>query len=124
MMDCRRHFPPFERPRGQDASVMLDTHYHSLIDRHSSARVDRTPLMLAAIYGHEVIVRMLIDAGASLTIRDARRGRTAAQWAKYKGRHEIAALLSAPREGKKYYKASAIAPAPPEGAAPSKGGAS
>ena len=49
----------------------------------------RTPLMLAAIGEHEAICGRLVEAGASLTILDLRKRKTAAQWAGYYGRHEL-----------------------------------
>ena len=56
----------------------------------------RTPLMLAAIGGHEAICARLVEAGASLTILDLRKRKTAAQWAGYYGRHELARRLTPP----------------------------
>ena len=56
----------------------------------------RTPLMLAAIGGHESICARLVEAGASLTILDLRKRKTAAQWAAYYGRHELARRLTPP----------------------------
>ena len=55
--------------------------------------IGRTPLMLAAIMGHDVICMRLVQAGASLEIKDTRKGKTAAQWAAYKGRRDLAKSL-------------------------------
>ena len=71
----------------------------------------RTPLMLAAMCGHEAICARLVEAGASLEVRDTRKKRTAAQWAAYKGRHDLARRLAPPPQssGAKKYQ---VAPAP------------
>jgi hypothetical protein len=55
-----------------------------------------TPLHQAAIAGHFDVVRMLVQHGARLDFKDIHHGGTAAYWAEYAGRKEIAEYLRAP----------------------------
>ncbi|HET6647519.1 MAG TPA: TonB family protein [Pyrinomonadaceae bacterium] len=56
-------------------------------------RGGHTPLMVAAIFGHDEIARLLIDAGAELSLED-NLGMTAKQWADRRGSKGVAELLS------------------------------
>lgn len=56
-------------------------------------RGGHTPLMVAAIFGHVEIARLLIDAGAELSLED-NLGMTAKQWADRRGSKGVAELLS------------------------------
>ena len=56
-------------------------------------RGGHTPLMVAAIFGHVEIARLLIDAGAELSLED-NLGMTAKQWAERRGSKGVAELLS------------------------------
>jgi ankyrin repeat protein len=63
----------------------LGTHSHS------------TPLHQAAVAGHMDVVRLLVEAGASLTLRDTLWNGTAAGWAEHAGNSEVESyLLSRP----------------------------
>jgi ankyrin repeat protein len=63
----------------------LGTHSHS------------TPLHQAALAGHMDVVRLLVEAGASLTLRDTLFNGTPAGWAEHAGNSEIESyLLSRP----------------------------
>jgi hypothetical protein len=55
-----------------------------------------TPLHQAAWAGHFEVVRMLVQRGARLDLKDIHHDGTAAGWAEYAGRTEIAAYLRAP----------------------------
>jgi hypothetical protein len=52
-----------------------------------------TPLHQAALYGHEELVRLLIEHGARVDIRDLLWRGTPADWAKHEGRTELEAYL-------------------------------
>lgn len=52
-----------------------------------------TPLHQAALYGHEDVVRLLIERGASVHTKDLLWRGTPADWAKHEGRTEMEALL-------------------------------
>ncbi|HZI85510.1 MAG TPA: TonB family protein [Pyrinomonadaceae bacterium] len=56
-------------------------------------RGGHTPLMVAAIFGNVEIARLLIDAGAKLSLED-NLGMTAKQWAERRGSKGVAELLS------------------------------
>ena len=56
-------------------------------------RGGHTPLMVAAIFGHVEIARLLVDAGAELSLEDS-LGMTAKQWAERRGSKGVAELLS------------------------------
>ena len=54
---------------------------------------DVTPLHLAALAGHEGIVRVLVANGADREVRDSKHDATASEWAEHSGRPAIVALL-------------------------------
>ncbi|HVS25194.1 MAG TPA: ankyrin repeat domain-containing protein [Gammaproteobacteria bacterium] len=54
-----------------------------------------TPLHQAAVAGHEAVVRLLVERGARLDIRDIWHDGTPLGWAEYAGRRDIAAYLRA-----------------------------
>jgi hypothetical protein len=54
-----------------------------------------TPLHQAAFAGHFEVVRMLVEHGARLDFKDIHHGGTAANWAEYAGRSDIARYLRA-----------------------------
>jgi hypothetical protein len=55
-----------------------------------------TPLHQAALAGHFEVARMLVQHGARLDFKDIHHGGTAADWAEYAGRKEVARYLRAP----------------------------
>jgi ankyrin repeat protein len=52
-----------------------------------------TPLHQAALGGHEEVVRLLVERGARLDMKDVLWGATPADWAEHEGRTEIEAYL-------------------------------
>jgi ankyrin repeat protein len=52
-----------------------------------------TPLSLAASYGHEAIVKLLLEAKADIESRDTEYGRTPLSWAAEYGHEAIVKLL-------------------------------
>jgi ankyrin repeat protein len=54
-----------------------------------------TPLHQAALAGHGDVVRLLVERGARLDIRDIHHQGTPLEWAEYDGRSEVAAYLRA-----------------------------
>jgi len=52
-----------------------------------------TPLHQAALAGHEEVVRLLIERGARLDIKDVLWRGTPADWARHEGRTEMEAYL-------------------------------
>ena len=54
-----------------------------------------TPLHQAALAGHEAVVRLLVERGARLDIRDTIWQGTPLGWAEYGKRQEIAVFLRA-----------------------------
>jgi ankyrin repeat protein len=52
-----------------------------------------TPLHQAAFAGHFDVVQMLVEGGARLGLKDIHYDGTAADWAEYAGRHDIAEYL-------------------------------
>jgi hypothetical protein len=52
-----------------------------------------TPLHQAALAGHDAVVRLLVERGARLDIKDTIYQGTPLEWAEYGGRHEIARFL-------------------------------
>jgi ankyrin repeat protein len=85
---------------GREAIMQLlldsgeDPNGYSPIHSHS------TPLHQAALNGHEGIVRLLVEHGASADARDLLWHGTPADWARHEGRTEIEAYLRA-RETKR-----------------------
>jgi hypothetical protein len=84
---------------GREAIVQLlldlgeDPNGYSPVHSHS------TPLHQAALGGHEHVVRLLLEHGASADARDLLWRGTPADWARHEGHKEIEALLRA-REAK------------------------
>jgi len=68
---------------GEDANRYNPEHYHG----HA------TPLHEAVWYGREAVVRLLVERGARLDIRDTMCHATPLGWAEYGGRTEIARYL-------------------------------
>ena len=68
---------------GEDANRYNPKHYHG----HA------TPLHEAVWHGREAVVRLLVERGARLDIRDAMYHATPLGWAEYGGRTEIARYL-------------------------------
>lgn len=54
-----------------------------------------TPLHQAALAGHEAMVRLLVERGARLDIKDGIYEATPLGWARYAGKREIAEYLVA-----------------------------
>jgi ankyrin repeat protein len=54
-----------------------------------------TPLHQAALAGHDAVVRLLVDCGARLDLRDTIYHATPLGWAEYGGRAAVASYLSA-----------------------------
>jgi Ankyrin repeats (3 copies) len=52
-----------------------------------------TPLHQAALAGHAAVVRLLVERGARLDIKDSIHQSTPLGWADYSGQHEVADLL-------------------------------
>ena len=53
-----------------------------------------TPLHLAALGGHQEIVRLLLDAGADPRIRDSKHDSDALGWAEFFGRADLVRILA------------------------------
>jgi ankyrin repeat protein len=58
-----------------------------------------TPLHLAALHGHEDIVRALLASGADPGLRDSKHDGDAMGWAVHFGQHAIVRLFEAHAEG-------------------------
>ena len=54
---------------------------------------DRTPLSWAAIYGHEAVVKLLLEKGAQLESKDNKYGQTPLSWAAETGHEAVVKLL-------------------------------
>jgi len=52
-----------------------------------------TPLHQAALFGHEAVVRLLVERGARLDLKDVLWHATPAEWAAHEGKTEIATYL-------------------------------
>ncbi len=52
-----------------------------------------TPLHQAALRGYEEVVRLLVERGARVDLKDTMFGRVAAEWAEYAGKAEVAKYL-------------------------------
>jgi ankyrin repeat protein len=61
-------------------------------DANAKNKLGGTPLMWAAVYGHEDVAKALLAKGADPKLKDA-DGVTAAGWAKKNQRDEMAQLL-------------------------------
>ena len=64
-------------------------------DRYNplGAHAHSTPLHQAALAGHLEVVRLLVERGARLDIRDINYEGTALDWAEHGGRSEVAEYL-------------------------------
>jgi ankyrin repeat protein len=72
-----------------------DPNRYNPIGAHSHS----TPLHQAALYGHDELVRLLVDRGARLDLKDVLWDGTPADWVRHEGKSEIEAYLRG-REGK------------------------
>lgn len=77
---------------GHDAVIQLLLDHYAYIDAESPNQT--TPLMMAAMYAGVSTVKLLMDAGADLKLRNA-VGLTALDFAKRGGRAESEALIAA-----------------------------
>jgi ankyrin repeat protein len=68
-----------------------DANRFNPVDAHSHS----TPLHQAAYYGHEAIVRLLLQYGAKPDVRDILYQATPLQWARHAGQNAIAELIQA-----------------------------
>jgi ankyrin repeat protein len=59
----------------------------------SGAHSHSTPLHQAALGGHNEIVRLLVERGARLDLKDVLWQGTPADWAQHEGRTEVEAYL-------------------------------
>jgi ankyrin repeat protein len=77
------------------AKLLLDGKYEGKgADINLQVNGGCTPLMLACFYGHEAVVRLLLERGANATLRD-KSGRTALSFARRSEHVAIVALLEA-----------------------------
>ena len=62
---------------------------------HSSSRCPQgfTELMVGSYFGHETVVRLLLDKGAAVDAKDDLAGRTPLSWAAARGHEAVARLL-------------------------------
>lgn len=58
-----------------------------------------TPLHQAALAGHEAVVRLLVERGARLDIKDTIWQTTPAGWATHGGKHDVEAFLRSREQG-------------------------
>jgi Ankyrin repeats (3 copies) len=66
----------------------------------TGAHSHATPLHQAAFAGHEKVVRLLVERGASVDLKDILWQGTPADWAEHAGRVELEAYLRAQQKGK------------------------
>lgn len=78
-------------PDSVDMARLLLEH-HAYIDAESPNR--STPLMLAAMYGHADVVRLLLEEGADPSLRNE-QGLTAVDFARQADRDDLANLIAA-----------------------------
>jgi hypothetical protein len=67
-------------------------------NRYNPGHSHSTPLHQAAFAGHEAVVRLLVERGARLDLKDVLWHGTPAGWAKYGGRTELAEYLEHQQE--------------------------
>jgi hypothetical protein len=78
---------------GGVAALLLDAGEDPNRYNPPGAHAHSTPLHQAAIAGHLDVVRLLIERGARLGIRDIHYGGTALEWAEHGGRTEVVEYL-------------------------------
>lgn len=76
--------------RGDVAAVTAALGGTDVNAAHAEARL--TPLMFAAYFGHDAVVRLLLDRGATANLKDA-TGASAADWASTASHEGTATLL-------------------------------
>lgn len=84
------HYAASFPEQGSDAVVALLLEHHAYIDAESPNRT--TPLMMAARYGHLLVVKRLLEEGADPTLRNE-QGLTALDFARQIQREEAAQLI-------------------------------
>jgi hypothetical protein len=106
--DARRLLPTADGPDRHAALALAAQYGHAeivalLLDAGEDANrynpedchAHSTPLHQAALAGHEAVVRLLVERGARLDIKDHRFHGTALDWAKYAAHEEIERYLRA-----------------------------
>lgn len=76
--------------RGDVAAVTSALDAADVNTAHAEARL--TPLMFAAYFGHDAVVRLLLDKGAAANLKDA-TGASAADWASTASHEGTATIL-------------------------------
>ena len=78
-----------------DAARWLVDHGANVNARHAHWDSDVTPLHLAVWHDHRDMVRLLLDAGADVSIKDTKHDGDALDWADHFERAEVRRMLSA-----------------------------
>ena len=81
--------------QGDVAQVQAQLAKGTPVDVCHAHSCHRTALIIAAMQGHEDVVRILLEAGANRDLRDSAHRQTALGWAQIKGHAAVTELLMA-----------------------------